>query len=148
MDTIILAGGEGTRMRSKTPKVLHKILNKPMINYVVEAVRRAGAGRICLVVGKGGERVMEETAGLGLSYAVQEERLGTGHAVMCAGEFVSEAEGDVLVLYGDTPLVAPETVEALINAHRESGNGLTLVSALLENPAGYGRILGTRTGGY
>lgn len=141
---VILAAGEGTRMKSKKPKVLHEILGKPMIQYVVSAVRPLNPERIVVVVGHGADRVTRELDG-DLRIAVQEEQLGTGHAVMQALPEIEGVEGDVLVLCGDTPLVSEDTVRSLIETRRETGAAVCLLTAELQNPFGYGRVI--REGG-
>lgn len=139
LKAVILAAGMGTRMKSKTPKVLHKIMDQTMVEYVIEAARKAGCSDICLVVGHGADQV-RENVGDSVSYVVQKEQLGTGHAVKCAADFIG-SEGDTLVLCGDTPLIRPETLKAMTARHEEKGNAVTLLSTILENPKGYGRII-------
>ena len=136
---IILAAGKGTRMKSDLPKVLHKIGDKALAEYVIDAVKAAGIDKICLVIGYQADRV-KENIHRDVIYAYQEEQLGTGHAVMCARDFLDEAE-DMLVLCGDTPLVTGDTIKALIKYHREEGNFVTVLSAVMEDPTGYGRIV-------
>ncbi len=143
---IILAAGKGTRMKSDLPKVLHKIGDKALAEYVIDAVKDAGIDKICLVIGYQADRV-KENIHRDVVYAYQEEQLGTGHAVMCAGDFLSEAE-DMLVLCGDTPLVTGDTIKALIDYHRKEGNYVTVLSAIMEDPTGYGRIVRDREGNF
>lgn len=139
LKVIILAAGKGTRMKSDLPKVLHEIDGKAMVEYVMEAATEAGAQSICLVVGHGAELVKEKI-GHSVEYAVQEEQLGTGHAVKCALDFIGET-GDVLVLCGDTPLITGATLKELIQYHRHHALKATVLSAILEDSTGYGRIL-------
>lgn len=141
LKALILAGGEGTRMKSSTPKVLHRILNKTMVDYVIDAAKNAGAEDICVVVGSGADKVLSELSGKNISFAEQKERLGTGHAVMCAKDFLDDPDKDILILYGDTPLLNPETLKALIDFHRKEKNSASLLSVFIENPSGYGRII-------
>lgn len=147
LKAIVLAAGEGSRMKSKTPKVLHKILDKTMLDYVIDTARESGAEQVCVVVGHGAEEVQADAAGKGVSFALQKEQKGTGHAVMMAGGFI-EDEKDMLILYGDTPLITAESLSHLAKTHRAEGNGVTVVSAVLDDPAGYGRILRDTAGGF
>ena len=152
LKAIILAAGKGTRMKSDKPKVVHEVLGKPMVYYSIEAAKNAGCEKVCVIVGYKAEEVersIESTyEGLGLSdvmkdtvsYALQKEQLGTGHAVKCASDFIGN-EGDVVVLCGDTPLVTAHTLENAIRRHKEAGNGVTVISAMLDDPFGYGRII-------
>ena len=144
-NAIILAAGEGTRMKSKKPKVLHEICNRPMVEYVVEAARNCGAEKILVVVGHQGEEVKGALENQNLMFAVQEKRLGTGHAVMQAMDAIEE-DKDILVLYGDTPLIQAATLKRLLEVHRQDNNGATAISAFVADPAGYGRILRDSTG--
>lgn len=138
--SIILAAGQGTRMKSKKPKVLQELLGKPMVEYVVEAAEAAGSDPILVVVGFGGDQVVE-TLGDRVEYVWQREQLGTGHAVMMAKEYLAGFDGDVLILYGDTPLLSVETLTALIEARRENGAAAAVLVARLDEPGGYGRII-------
>lgn len=137
--SIILAAGQGTRMKSSTSKVLHQIFHKPLVYYPIEAAKYAGAEKVCLVVGHKAEEVME-TFGDSVEYALQKEQLGTGHAVMQALDFIGD-EGEVLILYGDTPLITAETIEKMLAFHRKKKNAVTVLSAIVDNPTGYGRIV-------
>lgn len=138
---VILAAGKGTRMKSEMPKVIHKALGKPMVEYVIEAARGAGAQPedICLVVGHKAELV-KETVGDNVQYVLQEEQLGTGHAVRCAGDFIG-TDGLTLVLCGDTPLITENTLKKLVETHMEEKNAITVLTAVVDNPDGYGRII-------
>lgn len=137
--SIILAAGQGTRMKSSTSKVLHEIFHKPLVYYPIEAARYAGAQEVCLVVGHKSEEVMK-TFGDTVKYALQAERLGTGHAVMQAMDFIRD-DGEILVLYGDTPLITAQTIEKMLAFHRKKKNAVTVLSALVDDPTGYGRIV-------
>jgi bifunctional UDP-N-acetylglucosamine pyrophosphorylase / glucosamine-1-phosphate N-acetyltransferase len=139
---LIMAAGRGTRMRSETPKVLHRICGKPMVEWVVDAARQAGAGRVVCVV-RPGDRVAE---GLPDSVAVAEQREGegTGAAVLAAREAV--ADGSVVVLSGDHPLVTAAQIAGLVDEHRRAGAGATLLSTDRLDPTGYGRIVRTNGG--
>ena len=138
---LILAAGEGTRMKSSLAKVLHTVCGKSMIRFVVEAVRAAAPSRILIVVGHQAEAVRKELEGEGLEFVHQVERLGTGHAAMMARPLLEGFNGTIVVLNGDTPLLRTETLQGLIAFHRERQAGATVLSAELENPAGYGRII-------
>ena len=137
---VILAAGQGTRMKSKLPKVLHKTLGKPMVQWVIDILSQAGVEDKIAVLGHGGEQVaavVENQAAI----VYQKEQLGTGHAVMQAAPALGEENECVLVICGDTPLLRAETIQALINQHEKEGNAVTLLTAHTENPTGYGRIV-------
>jgi len=141
---IILAAGKGTRMKSSLPKVLHRVAGRPMLYYPVKLLEGLGAAQIVVVVGFGKEAVARELAGHKVSLVHQKELLGTGHAVMTALKTAALKgfTGDVLILSGDVPLITKETIKALVNFHRRSANApLSLVTAILKNPAGYGRVV-------
>lgn len=138
---IVLAAGDGKRMRSKSSKVLCQVLFKPMLSWVMENCTGAGLREICVVVGKGAEDV-EKAVGDSAVIAVQQERRGTGHAVLCAEEFLhSHSHCDVLVLYGDAPFQFPQVVEGAYRMHKAEDNAVTVVSATVDDPFGYGRIV-------
>ena len=137
---VILAAGKGTRMKSDLPKVVHRIAGKCLVDYVIEAARDAGATDICLVVGYKHEVVEQEISHKDVTFTFQPEQLGTGHAVKCAREFLGD-EGETLILFGDTPLITGETLRRLSDYHRQKGNTVTVLSALVDNPTGYGRII-------
>jgi bifunctional UDP-N-acetylglucosamine pyrophosphorylase / glucosamine-1-phosphate N-acetyltransferase len=135
---LILAAGEGTRMKSELPKVAHALLGVPMVSYVVDAAREAGCDRVVVVTGHRAEMVEEL---LGEVECVRQDRqLGTGHAVMCARE-VLDASGSLLVLSGDSPLIRAETIAALVAAREEANAAVVLLTAHLGDPTGYGRIV-------
>lgn len=139
---IILAAGEGTRMRSTLPKVMHAVAGLPMIGHVLKTATGAGIGRFAVVVGKGAEAVGAYAAKLAPSATVfeQVDRLGTAHAVLAAREAMREPVDDVLVLYGDTPLVRAETL-ARMRAELAKGAGVVVLGFRPEDPAGYGRLI-------
>ena len=142
ISALILAAGKGTRMKSGLVKVMHPLGEKPMIAWPVKAARAAGAGRITLVVGHQSEKVREHFAEEdGLDFAVQEEQLGTGHAVACAAQFFKGFKGRILLLCGDVPLIRPATLQTLLSVHEESRAALTVLTTRLENPHGYGRVV-------
>ncbi len=137
---VVLAAGQGTRMKSKVPKVLHKVLDKMMIDYVIEASKEAGADSICAVVGHQSAMVKAMISDRVSEFAVQKEQLGTGHAVMQAENFIG-TDGNVIVLCGDTPLITSNTIKKLIDVHVQNDNSATVVSVMLDDPTGYGRII-------
>lgn len=137
---IVLAAGQGTRMKSNLYKVLHPVCGKPMVEHVIDHVRGIGADRVVTVVGHGAEKV-EETLGEKSEYVLQAEQLGTAHAVQQAEELLGDLEGTTLVICGDTPLIRSETMEALVRNHREMGAKATILTAIAEDPTGYGRII-------
>ena len=136
---VILAAGQGTRMRSRVPKVLHDLCGQPMVAWPVAAARAAGAGRVVVVDGP--ERVLEGRLPEGVELAVQPVPDGTGGAVRAAAEHLGEIDGDVLVVNGDVPLVTADTLGALLRAHTMVGATATIASTALEDPAGYGRVV-------
>lgn len=138
--SIILAAGQGTRMKSEKCKVMHKISSKPLIKWVYEKAKKAGSGKTVMVVGHKKEQVMEYM-GPDELYAVQEQRLGTGHAVMMTKEFFKDDDGIVVVFNGDTPLISDKLISDLVEYHKRSGNVATVVSAVVDNPFGYGRVI-------
>ncbi len=138
---MILAAGQGTRMKSDMAKVLHKICGKPMIRYVVDAAGSIGPKRIILVVGHQAEAVMKEMDGENVEFALQKERLGTGHAVLQAGSLLEGFVGTIMVLTGDTPLLRPKTLAGLLETHLASGASATVLTAVLEDATGYGRVI-------
>ena len=141
---VILAAGEGKRMKSNRPKVLSPVLFKPMLGWVVDAAKKAGIGDICVVTGYMHEDVERYLNKLPGEYETvfQHERKGTGHAVMTAAEFLKKYSGsDVLILNGDSPFIDSGTIERSHELHIGEGNAVTVISAELENPFGYGRIV-------
>lgn len=142
---VILAAGKGVRMRSERPKVLQEILGAPILAHILTALRDAGVTDIVVVVGYQADRV-QKAIGPEVSYIEQRERLGTGHALLCCEEALSDYDGELLVLTGDAPLVRSETIRELLELHRQKGAQATLLSAKLENPAGYGRVLRDESG--
>lgn len=140
LEVIILAAGQGKRMRSTLPKVLHPLAGKPMLAHVIATARRLEPAQICVVYGHGGERVREALDAPDLVWAKQEPQLGTGHAVMQALPMLKVGADDTaLVLYGDVPLIRAETLRRLIEAAGD--DKLALLTARLPDPHGYGRIV-------
>ncbi|MCB2198038.1 NTP transferase domain-containing protein [bacterium] len=138
---VILAAGHGKRMKSDLPKVLHEVGGIPMVIHVVNQARSSGAEPIVAVVGHKRELVIPVVEAEGVKYAVQEQQLGTGHAVQSAQSSLEGFEGDILVLSGDVPLLSHETIDKLLEYHREQGAVATVVTAVADDPTGYGRIL-------
>ena len=141
---VVLAAGKGTRMRSERPKVLHPLAGRPLLGHVLDAAAALAPSAVCVVYGHGGEAVPQALAGRGLRFALQEPQLGTGHALMQALPHIdahadADADGVVLVLYGDVPLVQPQTLAPLVDAAR--GGALAVLTATLDDPQGYGRIV-------
>lgn len=139
---IILAAGKGTRMKSELVKVMHPLAGAPMVAWPVEAARQAGTSRMVLVVGHQADTIRDHFVGTaGMAFALQEEQLGTGHAVASAAAALDGFRGNVLILCGDVPLIRPETLQGMIDAHGTTGAALTVLTTRLENPFGYGRII-------
>lgn len=138
--TIIMAAGKGTRMKSNKSKLVHKIYDKELVRRVAEAAYKIGSDEVIAVVGHLREQV-KEVLGDKVKYAYQEELLGTGHAVMQAIPFLKGKKGKVLVLNGDVPIIRPETLEKLLEKSVTSKEYATLLTAIYENPIGYGRII-------
>lgn len=134
---IVLAAGKGTRMKSSLNKVMHPVMNKPMIGHIISSLRKCDVDRIVVVVGHGAESV-KEYLGDGVEYALQEPQLGTGHAVMQA-QSLADVEGDTIVLCGDGPLIQPETIQAAFDANK--GYACTVLTSVLDDGARYGRIV-------
>lgn len=142
---VILAAGKGVRMKSKLPKVLTPIMGKPMVHFVAEACRKGGMKQILLVIGHQAELV-RKTMGSGYQYAEQKQQLGTGHALMIAVKTLKQFKGDILVLAGDTPLLTGKILRKLVAKHQKNGAAATMMTAVLEHPGGYGRIIRNASG--
>lgn len=138
--TIVLAAGEGTRMRSKKSKILHEILGMPMVAHVIDTSKKAGSDEVCVVIGHKADEVRAALAGEAVVFVEQKERLGTGHAVMMAEDFIGD-DGTILIVYGDTPAITPEMLGELIQRHNQTGSRGTFVTTRLENVEGYGRVI-------
>src|SRR5436305_8092848 len=139
---VVMAGGIGTRMKSATPKHLHPLLGRRMVDWVVEAARGAGVERIVVVPSPSTRELYD-----GVDVAVQEEPRGTGDAVRCAREALAGFEGDVLVLNGDVPALRAETIAALLETHRSAAAAATVLSFEPADAAAYGRIVRDSNGG-
>lgn len=137
MSVVILAAGKGTRMYSDLPKVLHTLAGKPMVQHVIDAANKSGAQRVNLVYGHGGDLLKQTLNDDALNWVLQAEQLGTGHAMQMAAPFFADDE-DILMLYGDVPLISLETLQRLREAKPQGGIGLLTVK--LDDPTGYGRI--------
>jgi bifunctional UDP-N-acetylglucosamine pyrophosphorylase / glucosamine-1-phosphate N-acetyltransferase len=141
IQAVVLAAGKGTRMKSARAKVLHPALGVPMLEHVVRAVSAAGAEPIAVVVGHQAEAVESAFTGRGLSFVRQDPPLGTGHALQTAAKHLAGGGDTVVVVNGDLPLLRPETLSALLDAHAKSGAAATLLTVDLEEPGAYGRVL-------
>jgi len=142
LTVVILAAGLGKRMKSAKAKVLHDVLGKPMVVYVVETARRIAGNAVVVVVGHQAEEVRKVVSrGAAVAFAYQQQLLGTGHAVMCALPLIAAECEQVIVLCGDVPLVSESTLNAMIADHTEAGRDATLLFVELERPFGYGRVL-------
>ncbi|WP_028390520.1 bifunctional UDP-N-acetylglucosamine diphosphorylase/glucosamine-1-phosphate N-acetyltransferase GlmU [Bacillus cihuensis] len=142
---VILAAGQGTRMKSKLYKVLHPVCGKPMVQHVVDQVSQLQIEEIVTVTGHGAEKVQEQL-GSACVYALQAEQLGTAHAVMQADHMLGEKDGTTIVVCGDTPLIKADTMEALMKIHEETNAKASILTALATNPDGYGRIIRNEAG--
>ncbi|WP_314283045.1 bifunctional UDP-N-acetylglucosamine diphosphorylase/glucosamine-1-phosphate N-acetyltransferase GlmU [Haemophilus sputorum] len=138
LSVVILAAGKGTRMYSDLPKVLHPIAGKPMVKHVIDTVKHLNARQINLIYGHGADLLKERLADEPVNWVFQAEQLGTGHAMQQAAPFFADDE-NIMMLYGDTPLIQQSTLERLIAQKPE--NGIALLTVKLENPTGYGRII-------
>ena len=140
---VILAGGEGKRMKSNMPKPMSQVLGKPMLQWVIDSVRAAGVENICVVKGYKKECIEEYVATLPykVETVYQAERLGTGHAVMMAKDFLKENKGDVVILCGDAPFMDKDTIADAFAQHDSENASATVISAVLEDSTGYGRIV-------
>ncbi|MCU0581279.1 MAG: NTP transferase domain-containing protein [Syntrophales bacterium] len=139
--TLILAAGKGTRMGSDLAKVLHQIHERPLLDYVIDVARAAGSEEIVVIVGHQADLVRETFADRRLIFVEQREQLGTGHAVLQAREAFAGYDGDVLILCGDVPLLPLATIERLGDEHAASRAVVSVLTAEVENPKGYGRIV-------
>lgn len=140
---VVLAAGGGTRMKSKTSKLLHEVAGKPMLSYAVSAAAALDPEHLVVVVGHQREQVVEHLERLSeqLTTAVQDQQLGTGHAVACGIAGLEDLEGDIVVTYADVPMLAGDTLRQLVAVHRARQNSVTVMTARVEDPAGYGRII-------
>ena len=137
---VVLAAGQGTRMKSKLYKVMHPVMGKPMVGHVVDETKEANVDQVVTVTGVGAE-VVKDFLGDKSDYVLQEKQLGTAHAVMQARDLLENKEGTTLVICGDTPLLTSETLESLLDFHNEQNSKGTILTAHADNPKGYGRII-------
>ncbi len=144
---VILAAGKGTRMKSSLAKVLHPLCGIPMLSYPVRVAREIGTSRIVVVVGHQREAVQSAFESENVLYAVQDRQLGTGHAVAATGGLLKGFDGDVLILCGDVPLITAATLKGFLDGHRSADAALSVLSAEIASPYGYGRIVRNSQGG-
>jgi len=138
---VILAAGQGTRMKSAKPKVLHPLAGQPLVQYPLRLAAELGCRQRVLVVGHAAEQVRQELAAEDVQFAVQAEQLGTGHALLCAAEALADFRGTLLLLCGDVPLLRRESLAELLLSHQRSGAMVSVLTARVENPYGYGRVI-------
>jgi bifunctional UDP-N-acetylglucosamine pyrophosphorylase/glucosamine-1-phosphate N-acetyltransferase len=138
---IVLAAGIGKRMKSRLPKVLHPVLGRPMLSYVIDAVRGVFPRRLIFVIGYGAESVKKTTNQNQIEYVIQSEQLGTGHAVCCAKKTLQDFEGNIVILNGDFPLIRSETLKRFIDEHNRTMAAVSILTNVIDNPYGYGRVI-------
>lgn len=138
---VVLAAGKGKRMKSDLPKVLHPIHGKPMVSILLDTLGRMNFDRIVVVIGHKGEMVQEALSEYPVKFVWQHKQLGTGHAVMMAREELADFEGTTLVVAGDVPFLSQESILLLINKHVSTHSAATCLSAIFDDPTGYGRII-------
>lgn len=138
---IILAAGEGKRMKSSTPKILHKVCGREMVNIVIDVIKKAEINDINVIIGRGADAVKEATKEREATYSLQDKQLGTGHAVMCAREFLDGKKGTVAIFTGDAPLITEETVKKLLSFHEQGNYKATILTSIVDSPSGYGRVI-------
>jgi UDP-N-acetylglucosamine diphosphorylase/glucosamine-1-phosphate N-acetyltransferase len=141
LNICILAAGKGTRMNSSLPKVLHEINNKPLINHVIETSMSLSPEKIIAIIGYKKELVKQSISKYSIDYAYQEEQKGTAHAIEQCLEQIQGTSGNTLVLSGDVPFISKETLDILVSTHNRNNSLASLISAKMENPSGYGRIV-------
>ena len=139
LKTLILAAGKGTRMKSDLPKVLHKVNGIPMIKKIIEILEKLNSQENILILGHEKEMILDALGNV--QYVVQDKQLGTGHAIMMAEEKLKDYDGDIMVVCGDTPVLTSETLEKMYKKHTESGAVTTILTSIVEDPYGYGRIV-------
>ena len=141
ISAIILAAGKGTRMQSKYHKGTHKVCGKEMINIIIDKLRKNDVNDINLVVGEYKESLINVIKDKSVTYSLQNQQLGTGHAVSCAKDFLKNKEGYVLIFACDTPLLKQENINKLINVHKNENNSVTFITSVLDDALSYGRII-------
>ena len=142
---VVLAAGKGVRMKSERPKVLHEILGRPVLDFVLRNLRLAGVQDVVVVVGFQAEKV--QAAAPGCRFAEQKIQKGTGHALLAAEEALKGFNGDVFVVAGDAPLIGPDTLRRLFEDHRANKRAASFLSACLDDPTGYGRAVRDKSTG-
>lgn len=140
LSVIVLAAGMGKRMKSDVPKVLHPVLGRPMLSYVVEALEKLNPKKTVVVVGHGAQEVEKAVDSKKITYAAQLEQLGTGHAVNCAYSKLKSFKGDILIINGDFPLITSRTLKRFVAEHKKKKVDVSILTALVDDPTGYGRI--------
>ena len=140
LGVILLAAGQGTRMKSALPKVLHPLGGKPLFLHTLGTAQKLVPTRVAVIIGHGAEAVCQAYPHGDVEWCVQAQQLGTAHAVLCAKDIFRDFDGDLLILSGDVPLIRGRTLRAMMERHRSKGAALTLLTATLESPSGYGRI--------
>jgi bifunctional UDP-N-acetylglucosamine pyrophosphorylase / glucosamine-1-phosphate N-acetyltransferase len=143
---VVLAAGQGTRMKSKLYKVLHKVCGKPMVQHVVDQLSALELTKLAVVIGHGADKVKEELKGSNIQYVLQAEQLGTAHAVQQAKDVLEGESGVTLVVCGDTPLITSETLDKLVHYHEETNAKVTVLTANADDPTGYGRVIRNQHG--
>jgi len=143
---LVLAAGQGTRMKSDLPKVLHPMAGRPLLAHVLDALNEMGVGRTLVVIGHGADRVRAQFDGAGVEWVLQAEQRGTGHAVMMAGPALQDFQGTLLLVCGDTPLLRAATLARLLREHQRLGASVTVLSTRVPDPRGYGRIVRDASG--
>ncbi|HEY3150922.1 MAG TPA: bifunctional UDP-N-acetylglucosamine diphosphorylase/glucosamine-1-phosphate N-acetyltransferase GlmU [Candidatus Binatia bacterium] len=141
LGVVVLAAGQGTRMKSNLPKVLHPLGGRPLFLHVLRTAKRLNPRPVAIVIGHGAEAVRSAYAGNDVAWILQEQQRGTGHAVLCAKEAFKGFEGEVIILSGDVPFIREQTLHMLVAHHRSRNAAVTLLTAFLDEPRGYGRIL-------
>ena len=143
---LVLSAGLGTRMKSSKAKVLHEVLNKPMILHVMDTIKKLSLDFTYVIVGHQREKVAELLSGYQAGCIVQKEQLGTGHAVLCAEKELAGTSGSVLILSGDVPLIRAKTLKAMLADHSRNKPVLTLMTTTMNDPTNYGRIVRSSKG--
>jgi bifunctional UDP-N-acetylglucosamine pyrophosphorylase/glucosamine-1-phosphate N-acetyltransferase len=147
LNTVILAAGKGTRMKSRRPKVLHRILGRPMLSYAIETARAVSPNPPAVVIGYMADEVRNALGGDGVLYVVQEEQLGTGHAVSQVMPLLRDKAHMVLVTYGDMPLLRVETLRRMVELHKSHRSPVTMLTVKMDDPHGFGRVIRGESGG-
>ena len=146
LGVILLAAGQGTRMKSALPKVLHPLAGRPLFIHALATAQRLLPARVAIVIGHGADLVRQAHSGTAVAWAIQDKQLGTGHAVLCAKDVFDRFSGEVLILSGDVPLIKEATLRAMVDRHRSRQAAVTLLTAALDRPQGYGRVVRDASG--